>query len=78
MELTRPEVEALTLLSRGLRGKQAARELGISRMALFLRVRNARERNGCLSTYELMYRVGQLVARQEAPLPGHLGRRELA
>ena len=65
LKLTRKEVIALRLLGRGLRGKQAARALGISRMAFFLRLQGARDRNGCLSTYELMYRVGQLVARQE-------------
>ncbi len=67
LELTLKETEALRLLTLGHTGAQAGLLLGVSRMTISSRVRWARIRNDCESTYELIYKLGLMVGRELGP-----------
>jgi len=67
LDLTRKEVEALSLMARGLTAEEAGAKLGISRNTVFYRLHRARARNGGLTTFALMYELGRLVGREPEP-----------
>ncbi len=71
LDLTRPEVEVLRCMGQGLTEGDTALRLYVSRATVDGRLSDARKRNG-VTTYALMYEVGQLVARNSSTKPQSL------
>ncbi|KKN20468.1 hypothetical protein LCGC14_0935490 [marine sediment metagenome] len=67
LDLTRREVEALSLMARGLTAEEAGAKLGISKNTVFYRLHRARARNGGLTTFALMYQLGLMMGERRLP-----------
>ena len=63
--LTPRELEVVALLAMGLKPRAAAAELGISPRTLELHVANGKKALGCVTLFQLGFKVGHLLSLEK-------------